>query len=72
MSARARALGWLAASAYFAACLLLAARADAPRPVVAASAWGMGASLALSAVWWTAAQRQSTEPGATSGADTGG
>lgn len=71
MTARARALAWLAGGLYFAACLLLAAPLDAPRPVTAAAAFGLGASLALSAACWHAAH-QRTEPGATSGADTGG
>lgn len=72
MTRRARALAWLAAALYFAACLLLAAPLDAPRPVVAAAAWGMGASLGLSVAWWVQAERQRAMPGATSGADTGG
>jgi len=72
MTARTRALAWLAGGLYFAANLLLAAPLDAPRPITAAAAFGLGASLALSAACWHAAQRQRTEPGATSGADTGG
>lgn len=53
MTPRRRALAYLAAAPYFAACLL-SARADAevPTSVQGAAAWGMGASLALSAVWW--------------------
>ena len=70
MTTRRRALAYLAASVYFAACLL-SARADSEVPtyVQAAAAWGMGVSLALSAVWWG---RGSTEPSAEPGADTRG
>lgn len=57
MTARTRALAWLAVGVYFAACLLLAARADAPR-VTAVAAWGLGASLGLSVAWWVAAERE--------------
>ncbi len=71
MTARTRAFAWLAGGLYFAANLLLAAPLDAPRSVTAAAAFGLGASLALSAACWHAAHRR-PEPGATSGADTGG
>lgn len=57
MTARVRALSYLALSTYFAALLLLAARVDAPR-VGAAAAWGMGASLGLSVAWWQTAERE--------------
>lgn len=53
MTPRRRALAYFAASFYFAACLFAArGDAEAPRYVQATAAWGMGVSLALSAVWW--------------------
>lgn len=53
MTARRRALAYFAMAAYMAACLLIV-RADAEAPVIvqAVAAWGMGASLGLSAAWW--------------------
>lgn len=53
MTPRRKALAHFAAALYFSACLF-AARADAEVPayITAAAAWGMGVSLALSAVWW--------------------
>jgi hypothetical protein len=50
---RRKALAHFAAALYFSACLF-AARADAEVPtyITAAAAWGMGVSLAMSAVWW--------------------
>lgn len=49
---RGRGLAWLAMAAYFGAALILARGQDAPPVVQAAGAFGMGASLALSVVWW--------------------
>lgn len=52
MTPHRRALAWLALAVYF-GCALLAAHADdAPGLVQGGAAWGMGASLALSAAWW--------------------
>lgn len=70
MTPRRRALAYFAASVYFAACLFAArADADVPTAVHAAAAWGLGASLSASAVWWG---RGSTKPSAERGADTRG
>lgn len=53
MTPRRRALAYFTASVYFAACLFAArADADVPTAVHAAAAWGLGASLSASAVWW--------------------
>lgn len=52
MTPRRRALAYFAAAAYFGAVLLSVRAGDAPPGIQAAAAWGMGASLALSAAWW--------------------
>ncbi len=53
MSPRHKALAHLVAAVYFAACMFAArADADVPAYVQAVAAWGMGASLGLSVMWW--------------------
>lgn len=69
MTPRRRALAWLASALYFGAALLSVRGHDAPPVVQAGAAWGLGASLSASAVWWG---RGSTKPSAERGADTRG
>lgn len=53
MTPRLRAVAYLVAAVYFATCLFVArADADVPAYVQAVAAWGIGASLGLSVMWW--------------------
>lgn len=52
VNARSRSLAHLALALFFGAAILAGSAHDAPPIIRVAAAWGMGASMVTSAVWW--------------------